>query len=65
MNLNPNSPATAKIYQFPTKISANAGQRARQPQSAPDHRALQLPAVEFGSGWYHEAALQTEITRKS
>ena len=65
MNPNPSMPATAKIYQFPTKISANAGHRARQPQSTPDHRALQLAAVEFGSGWYHEAALQAETVRKS
>ena len=65
MDMNRNRPATAKIYQFPTRISANAGQRPPQPHAAPDQRAPQLPSVEFGGAWYHEAALQAEITHKS
>jgi hypothetical protein len=27
--------------------------------------ARQLPVVEFGSGWYHEAAMQEEASNKN
>ena len=42
---------TAKIYQFPVK--ARAGKASQQ--SDPPSR---LAPVEFGSGWYHDAAIQ-------
>jgi hypothetical protein len=58
-------PPTAKIYQFPRKTVVNAGAAARDPRAAPDHRLRALPSVEFGSGWYHEAAVQAEYPRKS
>ena len=60
MNTNA-QPPTAKIYQFPRKISANAGREAKL---AAD-RQQALPSVEFGSGWYHEAAVQADRIRKS
>lgn len=48
---------TAKIIQFPVK--AHAGKFGQQ---ASGRRAVELPArvatVEFGSGWYHDAAVE-------
>jgi hypothetical protein len=58
-------PPTAKIYQFPRKTAASSGQAVRDPRAAADHRLRALPSVEFGSGWYHEAAVQAEWPRKS
>jgi hypothetical protein len=55
---------TAKIYQFPRRIAAtNAGLR-QEYASAPNFRSQPLPAVECGSGWYHEAAIEAERPRK-
>ena len=62
MSMN-SHPHTAKIYQFPRKTSVNAG-AARQGAPATDHRGQAVATVEFGSGWYHEAALQAERVRK-
>ncbi len=50
---------TAKIYQFPVKARApKAGQQAGT------RKGVELPAgmatVEFGSGWYHDAAVQQD-----
>ena len=64
MNTYPRAPS-AKIYQFPLRISASPGGSGRQIKSAPDRRPRPLPAVEFGSGWYHEAAIDAEAPRKS
>jgi hypothetical protein len=55
---------TAKIYQFPRRIAANNAGVRQEYASAPDYRSQPLPAVEFGSGWYHEAAIEAERTRK-
>jgi hypothetical protein len=55
---------SAKIYQFPTRKSG-AGPGTSGPSRAPPPRLSQpVPAVEFGSAWYHEAAVQAETTRK-
>lgn len=52
---------SAKIYQFPRKpvvrINATSGQTA-------GGRASPTPRVEFGGGWYHEAAIKAEQQRK-
>jgi hypothetical protein len=56
-------PPSAKIYQFPRKISAKSAIPATM--SAADHRLRLAPSVEFGSGWYHDAAIQAERPRKS
>ena len=63
MNTYPRPPS-AKIYQFPLRISANPGRSGRQIKS-PDPRSQLLPTVEFGSGWYHEAAINADTPRKS
>jgi Protein of unknown function (DUF2735) len=56
-------PPSAKIYQFPRKISARPS--LRETMSAVDYRLRLAPSVEFGSGWYHDAAIQAERPRKS
>ena len=64
MNVN-SPPHTAKIYQFPRKTSAIPGGYTREMRSANDQRLRALPTVEFGSGWYHDAAVQADWVRKS
>jgi hypothetical protein len=64
MNTCPRPPS-AKIYQFTPRISANPGGSGRPIKSAPDPRLRPLPTVEFGSGWYHEAAIDADTPRKS
>ena len=56
-------PNTAKIYQFPVKASRLRG-AGRESRSAMDRQLQLAPAVDFGSGWYHEAAIQAERLRK-
>ena len=55
---------TAKIYQFPRRIAADRAGFRQEYESAPDFRSQPFPAVEFGSGWHHEAAIEAERTRK-
>jgi hypothetical protein len=56
---------TAKIYQFPRKALLAAGRRRDDSQPVVDLRTQNLPTIEFGSGWYHEAAVQdADRTRK-
>ncbi len=59
--MTPDSRPSAKIYPFPRRPLARAG-TAGQPASP--ERAPQAPRVEFGEGWYHEAAIQAERPRK-
>jgi len=63
MNTNSGAP-TAKIYQFPATTQGKLDKRGLRPTSATDRRQPPLPTVEFGSGWYHEAALEAEHPRK-
>lgn len=64
--MNTNSrPPTAKIYQFPCKTSASPNRSNREMMTARDDRLRAAPSVEFGSGWYHDAAVQAEWPRKS
>lgn len=58
-------PPTAKIYQFPRKTSLSAAGAVRDIKSVTDHRLRVVPNVEFGSGWYHEAAIEADRPRKS
>jgi len=57
-------PPSAKIYQFPGKTSVRAAAAAREERLARDLRLRTVPSVEFGSGWYHDAAIQAEKVRK-
>lgn len=57
-------PPTAKIYPFRRPAPASAGIPIREARPALDHRQRVVPTIEFGSGWYHEAAVQAENPRK-
>ena len=54
---------SATIYQFPA--------RGRFAMSARDEKAVAAPAIQrapniaFGSGWYHDEAIEAERTRKN
>jgi hypothetical protein len=61
MNANSQRPS-AKILPFVRKSSAKPA-AARDIGPARDARPA-FAAVEFGSGWYHEAAIQAETARK-
>ena len=63
MNANARPP-TAKIYQFPVTKSSTLRGPGPDARSSPDRSASVLPTVEFGSGWYHDAAVQAERSRK-
>jgi hypothetical protein len=52
---------SAKIYQFPRKPALRAN--VMGPKAGAD-QAGQTPRVEFGGGWYHEAAIQADRQRK-
>ncbi len=57
-------PPSAKIYQFPRKGSVSQGGAGRDNRAARDERLRVVPSVEFGSGWYHDAAIQADRVRK-
>jgi len=60
-------PASATIYQFPARVlGASRGSSSQRAKSALVLRPQpKLPAiVEFGSGWYHDAAIQADAPRK-
>jgi Protein of unknown function (DUF2735) len=50
---------TAQIYQFPVKARA-----PKATTNAGGRKVIELPVrtatVEFGSGWYHDAAMQQD-----
>lgn len=52
---------TAKIYAFPSRRPAAGGVETLKRQ-VEAHQLVQ--ATEFGSGWYHEAAMQAERETK-
>ena len=51
------NPGSATIYQFPSK-AARLGSRESEDRSTRDGKLPHVQYVEFGSGWYHEAAVQ-------
>jgi uncharacterized protein DUF2735 len=55
---------SAKIYQFPRKAQASFAASNRRAIVATNPRFQAAPAVDFGSGWYHEAAIEAERPRK-
>jgi hypothetical protein len=55
---------SAKIYQFPRKDPAAAGDDRGESRPAADPRLPRFASTEFGSGWYHEAAVQAERGRR-
>jgi hypothetical protein len=60
-------PRSARIYEFPLG-RVRAGAQAAKPssQSRPVTAIpLQTAGASFGSGWYHEAAIEEEARRKA
>lgn len=51
---------TARIYQFPARPLAAARRAAPETPFVIDKNASHTPVVDFGSGWYHDAAIQSE-----
>jgi hypothetical protein len=48
---------TATIYQFPAKTRAAAGRQGYGEASVGALPGAFLPRMDFGSGWYHDAAI--------
>jgi Protein of unknown function (DUF2735) len=55
---------SAKIYQFPRKAQASFAVSNRRATAPANTQFQAAPAVEYGSGWYHEAAIEAERPRK-
>lgn len=51
---------TAKIYAFPSRPRGAANDRYTPTQQ---QAAATLATVEFGSGWYHDAAIEDDEAR--
>jgi hypothetical protein len=57
MTIN-NFQQSAKIYQFPVRIRPTAAGSREQAMIAGNVAAPRLARAAFGSGWYHDAAIQ-------
>ena len=55
---------TAKIYQFPTKTADLRTRLNKDLPSSDVRRVPAAPSPDFGGGWYHDAAIQAERSRK-
>jgi hypothetical protein len=62
MSANSRAPS-AKILPFVRKSPAKPAGGSRDMKAARDEGRA-FATVEFGSGWYHEAAIQAETSRK-
>ena len=56
---------SAKIYQFPTHAVRRTAGHFDDAKLVPTMPAPDLPGVDFGSGWYHDEAIEAERARKS
>ncbi|MFB2550704.1 DUF2735 domain-containing protein [Ensifer soli] len=59
MNLGFQKP-TAKIYQFPVRPKAFGSDRSQWMRHSVQYRGQTVPSTDFGSGWYHDAAIAQE-----
>ncbi|WP_407518622.1 DUF2735 domain-containing protein [Methylobacterium oryzisoli] len=58
-------PRSAKIYQFPAGGRAGAASVGAEARAAGEPSGPRLPPIVYGSGWYHDAAIQdAERARK-
>jgi hypothetical protein len=56
---------TAKIYAFPTKARLATGyRRDMSAMTSEVEDALRLKRTDFGSGWYHDAAIEEAVHEK-
>jgi hypothetical protein len=51
-------PGSAKIYQFPVRARTTSASNREQTKSSAEFTSPQITETTFGSGWYHEAAIQ-------
>ena len=49
---------SARIYAFPARARKSGSRVNEQPASVVELALRRLPNVDFGSGWYHEAAIE-------
>jgi hypothetical protein len=63
MNTNSHMP-TAKIYRFPVKSTVIRPSATSSTGKGQATRLIVAPNVEFGSGWYHDCAIQAERSQK-
>ncbi|WP_424631858.1 DUF2735 domain-containing protein [Bradyrhizobium sp. SYSU BS000235] len=59
------SHGTAKIYQFPVRGRKTAGGDHEPIRPTTDPRFQPVLGDTFGSGWYHDAAIEEEKRRPS
>jgi hypothetical protein len=56
---------SAIIYAFPTKAQRASGyRRDRSAMASEVAEALRLKRTDFGSGWYHDAAIEEAAGEK-
>ncbi len=49
---------SAKIYEFPRRPRGLADTYRRGDRLAAELSSVHAPTIEFGSGWYHQAAVE-------
>ncbi len=54
---DPSRRETAKIYRFPTRMRAVVSETPQPERTAPGRL---FTTCDYGSGWYHEAAIQDD-----
>jgi hypothetical protein len=52
---------SATVYEFPVRGRFAIANRQREEAE----QAASLPRVSFGSGWYHDEAMEAESARKN
>jgi hypothetical protein len=57
-------PPTAKIYQFPRRVIARPADASASARPTLAPLSPIEPSVDFGGGWYHQAAIEAEHIRK-
>jgi hypothetical protein len=57
--MNAHKQKTAKIYAFPVRKKSNANPRLSELEA----EARKYSAPEYGSGWYHDAAIDANKVR--
>jgi hypothetical protein len=55
---------SAKIYQFPTRIRPIVDRHRDEVTTSADAASPRVATAVFGSGWYHEAAIDAERSVK-
>jgi hypothetical protein len=49
---------SAEIYEFPKRGRSDIGGQHEDNNAANEFASPHLPEVSFGTGWYHDAAIQ-------